>query len=105
MPALASYRLSPTEAGLQDPAWSLSRYRGECRVVAASPEEARRCADGAFLLPLATATTAAQCRSPWQQPALVGVARLGAGGRRRGEVWCIPAVPARPGGDDDRPAA
>ncbi|MFC7477294.1 hypothetical protein ACFQS7_23230 [Dankookia sp. GCM10030260] len=94
------FDLRPTPTGLHDPAWALSRYRGECRVIAESPDQARRFADGAFLLPMRDSLAGQACRSPWQQAALVEVVTLPAYGarshRRRGEVWCI--APAFHGG-------
>ncbi|TDH59165.1 hypothetical protein E2C06_28725 [Dankookia rubra] len=92
MAGLHCFYLRPTVRGLRDPAWSRSRYRGDCRVVAENPVQARLFADIAFLAPIAAATMAQPSRSPWQQPSLVEVSRLpaaGAGRPQRGEVWCI----------------
>ena len=101
MAGLHCFYLRPTARGLHDAAWSRSRYRGECRVVAESPAQARLFADLAFLAPIVAASMASPSRSPWQQGLLVEVSRLPAGRARslarRGEVWCIqPALLRRP---------
>jgi hypothetical protein len=100
MSAVQRFRLYPIDARLQDPSWTLSRYRGECRVVAESPDHARQIADDAFRAAGTAPPGVSPSISPWQQAGLVGVARLAAGsagGRHlRGQVWCLPTRRAAP---------
>jgi len=78
VPRLPIHQLQPVPGRIGDPAWALSTYRGPCRLEARDAAEARRLADGRFLVPFRPAQVPAEVISPWRQPDLVEViAELG----------------------------
>jgi len=78
VPPLFIFSLCPDAAGLGDPDWTRSRFRGECLVAAADESEARGFAQAECDRPPGPAETAAPARSPWRQSRLVRARRLNA---------------------------
>lgn len=73
------YRLSPRDAGLEDQGWTMSWHRNPCYVVAETALQARRYANGAFIIPLQSAASAslpAALPLPWSSDDLVTVQKL-----------------------------
>src|SRR5689334_8943358 len=77
------FQLQPTDTRLNHPAWAVSWRRKQCYVIAENATQARRYANGAFIIPLQSGTRAqsatedAACKLlPWSSDDLVQVTEM-----------------------------